>query len=320
LGEFTGNVLKNAATGALTMTDHVPSGAKPQWPGGARCAVCLTFDLDGEAVWTSKIPQDPAFGSATVRSLGRFGPQTATPRILVFLEQVGIRAGFFVVGQVAEQYPDLVRDIHRRGHEIGNHGYSHVSPAMLGPEKTHEDLDRCQKVLEQITGVSPRGFRSPGADVTPACWEYLVANGFAYDSSLMTRELPYICGVKNETLVEVPFHWLLDDWVHFGFNMYPSLPYMSGISSQQKVLEIWSEEFTGIYEAGLLCTLVMHPQIMGRFSRLRMLTTLVEQMKSREQVWFATPLEIATHWAATQPRQIDEVILPTTADARSNTS
>jgi peptidoglycan/xylan/chitin deacetylase (PgdA/CDA1 family) len=266
--------------------------------------------LDGESVWTSKASQDPAFASATVRSLGRFGPETATSRILDLLEHFGIHAGFFIVGEVAEKYPDLIREIHRRGHEVANHSYSHVSPAKLSPEQTYQDLHRCQEVLKQITGVAPRGFRSPGADITPACWDYLVENDFEYDSSLMTRELPYTCGVRNRKLVEVPFHWLLDDWVHFGFNMYPSLSYMSGISSQEKVFEIWSEEFEGIHHAGLLCMLVMHPQIIGRFSRLRMLAKLIERMKSRERVWFATPLEIAEYWASAHSQEIDEVVLP----------
>ena len=291
------------------MTRYVPHEKPPQWPNGARCAVCLTFDVDGESVWTSKIPQDPAFGSATVRSMGRFGPATAMPRIVDLLEQFGVRAGFFVVGKVAEEYPELVRDVHRRGHEVAHHSYSHTSPVRLGPEQTQADFAKAQEILKSIIGVAPRGFRSPAADVTEACWDFLLENGFAYDSSLMSRELPYVCGVRGKRMVEVPFHWLLDDWVHFGFNMYPSLPYMSGISSQEKVLEIWKEEFNGIYEAGLLCMLVMHPQIIGRLSRMRMLARLVEHMQSREGLWFATPLEVATFWAEQHPNQVDEIVL-----------
>jgi peptidoglycan/xylan/chitin deacetylase (PgdA/CDA1 family) len=268
----------------------------------------LTFDLDGEAVWTSKIAQDPAFGSATVRSMGRFGPATAMPRILDLLEQYGVRAGFFVVGKVAEEYPDLVREVHRRGHEVAHHSYTHTSPVRLGPEGTRLDFEKCQEVLTRITGMRPRGFRSPAADVTDACWKFLFAREFSYDSSLMTRELPYVCGAHGKSLVEIPFHWLFDDWVHFGFNMYPSLPYMSGISSQQKVYEIWSEEFDGIYDAGLLCTIVMHPQVIGRLSRMRMLARLIEHMQSREAVWFATPYEVATYWKEQHAGQVDEIV------------
>lgn len=279
------------------------------WPGGARCAVCLTFDLDGETVWTSKIKQEPAFGSATVRSMGRFGPETAMPRILDVLEQKQVRAGIFLVGAVAEQYPELARDIARRGHEIAHHSYTHVNPARMSAEETLLDFQHAYDVLRDLTGNAPRGFRSPAADVTDTCWKFMADRGFLYDSSLMTRELPYVCEVHGRRIVELPFHWMLDDWVHFGFNMYPPLPYASGISSQEKVFEIWREEFDGIFDAGQLFMLVMHPQLIGRWSRLRTLGRLVDHARSRGPVWFATPGEVASFWLEHYPEA--EEVLPT---------
>ena len=230
------------------------------------------------------------------------------PRILELLEHLQVRAGFFVVGKVAEQYPELVREVHRLGHEVAHHSYSHVNPARQKPEETWEEFAKAQDILQSLTGKPPRGFRSPAADISSTSWKFLAEYGFAYDSSLMTRELPYICGVQNRPIVEIPFHWILDDWPHFGFNMYPSMPYMSGISSQEKVYEIWLEEFEGIYEAGLLFMLVMHPQLMGRYSRLRMLARLVEHIQNRGKVWFATPQEIATYWLEKQNNRPDETI------------
>jgi len=53
----------------------------------------------------------------------------------------------------------------------------------------------------------------------------------------------------------------------------------------------------------------MHPQIIGRFSRIRMLARLIEHMQSCEGVWFATPLEVATFWAEQHPSQVDEIVL-----------
>ena len=96
--------------------------------------------------------------------------------------------------------------------------------------------------------------------------------------------------------MELPIRWMLDDWVHFGFNMFPSLSYQSGISSQEKVFEIWSAEFEAIYEEGLYFMLTMHPQIMGVPSRSKMLDRLIRLMKSKGDVWFATPKEIAEYW------------------------
>ena len=299
------------------MNVHPSKELRPPWPNGARCAVCLTFDLDGETVWTSKISQDAAFGSATVRSLGRFGPETATPRILNLLHELRVPAGFFVVGEVADKYPDLVCEIHNQGHEVAHHSYSHINPARQSLEQNRTDFIRAYETLKRIVGHAPRGFRSPAADISMECWSLLAEYEFAYDSSLMTRELPYTCGIGEERIVEIPFHWLLDDWVHFGFNMYPNLPYMSGISSQEKVFEIWSEEFEGIYEAGSLCMIVMHPQIIGRWSRLRMLARLITLMQSRGDVWFATPLEVAAFWNEWRKGGVDEVVIERIVTANS---
>jgi peptidoglycan/xylan/chitin deacetylase (PgdA/CDA1 family) len=240
--------------------------------------------------------------------MGRFGSETAMPRILELLAHFRIRAGFFIPGKVAEEYPELVKEIHRRGHEVAHHSYAHINPARQSPEETRDDFLRAHEILTRLTGVAPRGYRSPAANLTETCWQLLAELTFAYDSSLMTRELPYVLRAHNAPLVEIPFHWLLDDWVHFGFNLYPSLPYMSGISSQEKVYEIWAAEFDGIFTAGLLYVLVLHPQLIGRLSRLNMLARLLRHMRARKRVWFATPGEIAGFWQERYPEPVHNTV------------
>ncbi|MBM3296351.1 MAG: methyltransferase domain-containing protein [Candidatus Aminicenantes bacterium] len=87
-------------------------------------------------------------------------PET-TPLLLNFLEERSIRAAFFVTGEKAEKHPGLVRDILARGHEIGNHSFSHNVFLMLRRRKTLEgEIVRCQKVLA-VHGVRPLAFRPP---------------------------------------------------------------------------------------------------------------------------------------------------------------
>ena len=90
------------------------------WEANARCAVSLTFDVDGETLWISK---DPANEKRTgVLSQGAYGPKVGVPLILDLLERYGIQATFFVPGWIVEQYPAIIEQIYRSGHEIGHHG------------------------------------------------------------------------------------------------------------------------------------------------------------------------------------------------------
>ena len=86
-----------------------------------------------------------------------------TPQLLDLLDRHGAKATFFLIGEKARLYPDLVREIVNRGHEVGNHTYQHPQAAFwsYGPYRTWREIVRCQRVLTEITGQSPRWFRAP---------------------------------------------------------------------------------------------------------------------------------------------------------------
>lgn len=110
-----------------------------------------------------------------------------THRILDILDQYQVRATFFVLGWVADRYPELVRDIQCSGHEIGCHSFWHRLIYGMTPEEFGEDLDQGQKVLEEITGEAVTAYRAPSFSITArSLWalEMLVEAGFQYDSSI----------------------------------------------------------------------------------------------------------------------------------------
>ena len=83
------------------------------------------------------------------------------PGILDTLDQYKAKATFFIVGLWAEKYPDTVKLMAERGHEIANHGYSHAHMAQLSEAKTEEEILRCSEVLEKTTGTGVTLFRPP---------------------------------------------------------------------------------------------------------------------------------------------------------------
>jgi peptidoglycan/xylan/chitin deacetylase (PgdA/CDA1 family) len=74
------------------------------------------------------------------------------------------------------------------------------------------------------------------------------------------------------------------------------MPYIAGMSAPSKVYEIWAAEFEGAYECGGVFTLTMHPQMIGRYHRIRMLEELIEHIAGHDGVWFATCSEVAADW------------------------
>ena len=112
---------------------------------------------------------------------------SATLRLLDMLDETGTRATFFVVGNVAETYPGLVREVARRGHEIGSHTSSHELIFRLQPAAFKADVERSLARLQDLTGQPVLGFRAPEFSVGHLehwCFEVLVELGFRYDSSV----------------------------------------------------------------------------------------------------------------------------------------
>ncbi len=83
------------------------------------------------------------------------------PQILEVLEQEEVKATFFVVGDWCAKYPDTVRLIDEKGHEIGNHSDSHPDMVNLSEEKIREEIENCSKKVEQAIGKKPNLFRCP---------------------------------------------------------------------------------------------------------------------------------------------------------------
>jgi polysaccharide deacetylase family protein (PEP-CTERM system associated) len=109
-----------------------------------------------------------------------------THRTLDLLDRFGVKATFFVLGWVAERFPEVVQDIVARGHEVGSEGYYHRPIRQMTPEDFREDVVRAREALEQATGVRVMGHRVPHFLGPSDLWtlDVLARQGYAYDSSV----------------------------------------------------------------------------------------------------------------------------------------
>lgn len=84
-----------------------------------------------------------------------------TPRILEILDEYGIKATFFTVGINAHYYPDTLRMVAERGHEIGNHTYSHPRVSCMAQSKLKQEIELCEETIYEITDCRTKLFRPP---------------------------------------------------------------------------------------------------------------------------------------------------------------
>lgn len=113
--------------------------------------------------------------------------------VLDLLRRFETQATFFSVGEVVEDYPELIRAIAEEGHEIASHGHTHTPLFELSPAAFREELELSATAIEDAVGVRPDGFRAPNFSVTPRTrWAFdaLEDAGYGYDSSVFPVRTP----------------------------------------------------------------------------------------------------------------------------------
>ena len=274
------------------IVQHVRAGRtlRPaHWPGGARCAVALSFDSDHE---TNELRD----GGESIGKLsqGQYGNRQGVPRILEILAAHGVTASFFVPAVVALLYPDEQRRVIEEGHEIGIHGWIHERNSVLPPDVERDLQMRSADTLERICGVRPVGIRTPSWDFSPHTLAITRDMGLLYDSSLMADVDCYELLLDGEAtgVTELPVEWIRDDAVYFNMNRFAGLrPY----TPPADVFDIFRREFDAAHHEGGLFQLTMHPHISGYRSRVWILEQLIRHIKSHAGVWFATHADVVRH-------------------------
>jgi peptidoglycan/xylan/chitin deacetylase (PgdA/CDA1 family) len=257
------------------------------WPGGARCAVTLSFDADHET-----IPLRDGDPSPMRISQGQYGARQGVPRIRALLARHSIPATFFYPGVSALLHEDEVRAVAQDGHEIGLHSWIHEKNTDLDYEAERSVNLRAAEVLTRLAGRAPVGMRTASWDFSVNTMRIIREMGLLYDSSLMGDDDPYELTADGEPtgIVELPPEWIRDDAVYFNMHRFSALrPY----TPPSAVEEIFRGEFDGAWEEGGVFLLTMHPHHIGHRSRLPLLDRLIQHMKARGSCWFCTHEQLA---------------------------
>ena len=263
---------------------HVRAGRKltpKSWPGGARVAVCLSFDPDNQSIALNRGNNTPI-----TMSEGEYGALTGIPRILRLLDRYNLPATFFIPATSTFMHPAMMEAIKKSGrHEVALHGWIHEDPMALNdPEEEWRLISQAITQLEKSTGN-----RNPSWTMSVYTMSLLKKADLLYDSSLQAMDQPHDVLIDGQStgIVELPVNWILDD--------APFLPANASLPSPRLILKTFKDDFDVAYREGTLFMLTMHPHISGQRSRVKYLEELIEYMKSKPGVWFATAEEIARY-------------------------
>jgi peptidoglycan/xylan/chitin deacetylase (PgdA/CDA1 family) len=262
--------------------DAVRAGRSLQpssWPNGARVAVLLSFDVDNETIALR-------FGEPTVGALsqGEYGARVGLQRVVNLLDRHQIPATFFIPAVSLQLHPGMADVIKQSGrHEFGVHGWIHELNTTLPADVERRLLMQAIDTLTKLTGSRPVGYRAPSWNFSPNTLAIVRELGFLYESSLMSDDRPYELLAHGEPtgIVELPVEWILDD--------APLLnPQGERYSAPRELLQVYIDEFDKAYEEGTMFLLTMHPHYIGHRSRIVILEGLINHIRAKRGVWWAT--------------------------------
>jgi peptidoglycan/xylan/chitin deacetylase (PgdA/CDA1 family) len=262
-------------------------------PGGCRAAVSVTFDNLGEAADLERglWPEDEPLGR-------HFSVKRTLPRILNVLDELELRATFFVEGLNAELYPEALLEIANSGHELGYHGWRHEYWPNLSPSDEARALERGVHKMHEL-GVRPRGFRPPGGRLTPSSPELLENLGFTHCSPA-GRGIGFL-----SNLVVLPFEWRLIDAYYY-------LPRFGGLReaatgsseplSPFRFRETLSSALQGVVRDGGHLTLLFHPFLEEQEDHFEIMRGALEELCNLADhlVWCAPYRDVAS-WVRERP-------------------
>lgn len=221
-------------------------------------------------------------------------------RAVNLLDKIGIKASIFPNAGMVEQFPDLFRDLHRKGHEIVARSYDQNIPTThMNEEEERKEIRRCTAILEQSVGEHPAGWINPGAKCTEKTADILADEGYLWHGDLKGDDLPYGIKTKNgKKIVVVPHRTMTSN----DFAVFPeSGMALKGFRSNTDGLQFIKDFFNAYYELGKeehpqSLTYGIHPMRSCIPDRINVHQRALEYMLTFKDVWFARYVDIADHW------------------------
>ena len=291
------------------MSGHGANPPAANWPNGAKIAVQIVLnyeeggennilhgDAASEAFLSEITGAQPWFGQRhwNMETLYEYGSRAGFWRLHRMLSDLPITV--YGVATALARAPQQVAAMKSSGWEIASHGLKWVEHKDMGEEEERAQIAEAIRLHTEVVGEAPQGW------YTGRCSNNTVrltaeTGQFAYVADSYADDLPYWSKEGGVDQLIVPYTMDCND-MRFGIQ--------AGFTNGDQFESYLKDSFDFLYEEGeagvpKMLSIGLHCRIMGRPGRAAALRRVIEYMKSHKDVWFATRLEIAQHWAKENP-------------------
>ncbi|HXG49859.1 MAG TPA: polysaccharide deacetylase family protein [candidate division Zixibacteria bacterium] len=270
-----------------------------RWPNDARVAFVLGIAFEawdrtkptrGRGLQRGSLPANAVckrdYSTETFRE---FGAKVGLRRLLEICERYEIRASMPINGLTCEYYPELVREAHRRGHEMVAHGWDQGEYLyMLTREQERENIRRTVEKIRETTGEMPTGWSSPGVRSTDHTLELNAEAGLLYNCDYHDDEMPYPIHVGGRLLIMIPHQYTINDHR------------IEEHGTRHDFFEKFKDEFDYRYRIGdrnpTMMNVITHAYLSGRIPLIDTFEQILRYARSHRDVWFARRGDVAA-WA-----------------------
>jgi peptidoglycan/xylan/chitin deacetylase (PgdA/CDA1 family) len=284
--------------------DYSPITERPdyRWPNGAGLAVYVALGVEdyrfGEGRTEDILPGAPHPDMVNT-SWRDYGNRVGAFRLLDRLTGLGIRPAILLNTNVYDHAPALIQAIRTAGAEIVGHGLTN-SDTLSGmtPDDEAAYLRTVFRRIAREEGTPPKGWSSPWLEHTPATIDLLAAEGYAYLLDLRMDDQPVWLRTGTSRLLALPYALELND----------SSTVIGRQTTARDFADMIIDEFDELHDAArarpLVMSIVVHSFISGQPFRLRALTRALRHIVAHNDIWLATPGEIAGFIAARPDRAV----------------
>ena len=268
------------------------------WPNHARVAFVVGIAFEA---WDRTKPsrggalQSPLPATAlckrdySTETFREFGPKVGLKRLLDICDKYGLKVSLPVNGLTCEYYPELVKECHRRGHELVAHGWDQGEYLyMLTREQERENIRKTVEAITKITGEKPTGWSSPGVRSTDNTLGLIAETGLLYHCDFHDDEMPYPIKAGEKTIIEFPHQYTINDHR------------MQEGGTRREFFEKFKDEFDYRYKIGrknpTMMNVITHAYLISRIPLIDTFEKIIAYAKGHKQVWLARRGDVAA-WA-----------------------
>lgn len=281
----------------------LPERQPLKWPGGARVALLVTFNLEywdlvrdteeayyagGPAILPDPLPGNVAdIPNYTWRE---YGQRVGIWRLFDIMDRAGVPASCTMNAKMGLERPQAIRYCVERGWELVAHNY--VQTDLLTnyyfDEKGERELVlETLRVYEEAVGRKAAGWLSSSLRANPSTVDLLAEQGLLYTTDFLNDDQPYLIHTDHGPIVSIPYSNEVNDFMIF----------MRRGNTTTEAFEVFKEQFDTLYaegaESGRLMNLGLHPHVVGQPFRVRCVREFIDYARQFPDVWWTTREEIA---------------------------